>query len=126
MDAQGKPGSSRSRADAVITARDEGTTRIVSLAGNVRLQEAEDLREVLPGYIGALDRHIVLDFDGLDFISSVGLSAILAIYRDVRAQHGTLVIARPQPSIDQLLRVTRVRELIPVVGTLPEACAAAS
>lgn len=55
---------------------------------------------------------VVLDLSGLEFIDSLGIACLLAAGRRA-AEHGReLVMARPRPEVDRVLRLTGVDDLL--------------
>jgi anti-anti-sigma factor len=126
MDAQGQPGlpTEGPATGLTLTVRDEGRTRIVALRGAVELEEADQFRAHLPALIEPPFVHMILDLAELRFINSTGLSALLKVYQRVKHESGSLAIVNPSPSIANLLRLTRLSELVPVYPSLEAAQAA--
>lgn len=60
------------------------------------------------------NRDIVVDLGVVEKIDSLGLGALVAAYREVHNQRGTLVLYAPQPSLYQRLQMTRLTKLMPV------------
>lgn len=108
-----------------IEIRRERGVKVVRLSGSVQMDEADELKVRLPALIDPADPSVVFDLDNLDFISSVGLSALLAAQSKARSSSGGVHIARPMASVASLLQLTRVDQIIPVHATLDAAFAAA-
>lgn len=104
-----------------LTTRQEGPALVVKLAGSIELEEADALQSELPALVGGPTPHLVFDLSELEFVSSLGLSAIVATHRQARESGGSVRIVNPKPNIHNLLRLTRVSELITVYPTLAAA-----
>lgn len=53
----------------------------------------------------------VLDFAGVDFITSAGIRALLTLYRTVSETGGSVTIRNPQPQVLEVLKETEFDEL---------------
>ena len=50
---------------------------------------------------------VVLDFSGVEYISSVGLRVLMLAAKQVKAQKGTIVIAGMQPVVKEIFDISR-------------------
>ena len=69
--------------------------------------------------------YLVFDMEGLQFVDSSGLGAILSCLRTVSARHGNLVlcsVGRPVQTLLELVRMTRVFDIYPTVEEATRAC----
>ena len=55
---------------------------------------------------------ILLDLDGVSFMTSTGLAALVELWTTAREAGGDLVVINPPPSISVLLRVLKLNEMI--------------
>ena len=55
---------------------------------------------------------LVLDLGAIEFLSSVGLTQLLRLGKDVRAGGGRFVIANPRPDVRHVFAVTRLDRLL--------------
>ncbi len=60
---------------------------------------------------------IVLDLGDLDFICSLGLGSIVAVYLRAMKHGGRVVVSRPAPAIREMLELTRLSHLLAVYDT---------
>ncbi len=80
------------RMTVVLTGRlDAGTAPVL---GELVDSQLEDITE------------LVLDFDGLDYISSAGLRVILCAHQKMRAAHGSMVVKNVSQSIASIFEMT--------------------
>ena len=64
-------------------------------------------------------RSLVIDVDGVDFMDSSGLRALIEAHRRAHAQGGTITVRYPSPFIHRLLQITGVDTVVHVDG-VPE------
>lgn len=130
-----------SRADPVHT-----DLVVVTLTGEVDVATAGRLRDHLAALIARGARHLVLDFAGVAFIDSSGLSVLAGIHRLLSAperpgpgEHGsgpgsgsgeegarasgTLALAAVNLRIREVLRTTGFTRFVPIYSTVEPAVA---
>jgi anti-anti-sigma factor len=104
-----------------IDIRQEADRVIVRLAGSVQLLDAEELAAQADALLTGPARHIIFDLSALEFIGSAGLAALLRIHHALKGRDGSVRLVSPRPLIAELLRLTRVSELIPILASLETA-----
>jgi anti-sigma B factor antagonist len=92
-------------------------TRILAASGEVHVSTAPELSDRLNRAIDAGRTRIVLDFSGVEFIDSTGLSVLLAALRRVGLQDGALVIVCTNPTVLRLFEITRLDVTFDIVDT---------
>ncbi|QKG23522.1 STAS domain-containing protein [Actinomadura verrucosospora] len=104
---------------------------VVTLAGEVDVATAGRLRDHLAALLARGARHLVLDFSGVAFIDSSGLSVLAGIHRllctpdqdgDGRPP-GTLALAAVNLRIREVLRTTGFTRFLPIYSTVEPAVA---
>ena len=106
-----------------ITAKQIGSTTVVSIAGSVDALTAEQVTRFLGAELGQGRTHIVGDLSQVDFMSSAGLRAILATLKDSRQQGGDLRLAAAQPGVDKVLKMSGFTNILKTYPTVDEAVA---
>ena len=96
---------------------------IVTAAGEIDISTVTRLRERL-FEIAASGRPLVVDFDQVSFIDSVGLAMLVGTANRAAAHGSGLQVARARPKIRQLLRLAGLDRRIALPRTLDEALAA--
>jgi anti-anti-sigma factor len=66
----------------------------------------------------------VVDFSGIDFVSSVGLRAILTVLKRVKATNGRLALCAVQEPVREVLDITGFTNMLDVHAGRVEAIAA--
>ena len=107
--------------------RQEGRTLVLSPAGRIDHTHAD-------GFKLALDPHLrdctkdglpmVIDFAGVNYISSIGLRALMVAIKQVKAQGGRMVLAALQPLVLEVFTISRFDMLFEIFPDRPAALAA--
>lgn len=102
---------------------------VLQPAGRVDHASAEGFREALLAELTHCvpggDR-VVLDLSGVEYISSVGLRALMLASKQARAQEGTLVVADLQPVVREIFEISRFSMVLTTYPTVREALGAVS
>lgn len=83
---------------------------VICLVGEMEAYDAENLEKEMPEVLRA-DRDVVIDFDGLSYISSSGLRALLNFKNELAQRQKTLILAGLK---DKVLEVFRISKLIQI------------
>ena len=94
---------------------------VVKVTGSVSMSEAERLRKSLEGLASQRVPVIVLDLSEMDFISSLGLGAIISGHLKCRHHHGQIKLVSPTRAVRELLETTRLNKLFGIYDTVDQA-----
>ena len=64
---------------------------------------------------------LVLDFSGVDFISSVGLRVLMLAAKQAKLQQGKIAMAALTPMVSEVFQVSRFNLVLQVYGSVDEA-----
>jgi len=104
-------------------------TTVVSPSGRIDHRSAADLEAaLLPLATEAAERKgaLVLDFSGVDYISSVGLRVLMIAARQMRAAQGRISVAALQSVVAEIFTISRFDKVLAVSPTLEAALAQSS
>ena len=109
-----------------LTLQPHPALKLLVAAGRIDQNSAD-------GFLAELQRHladcgpdtlpILLDFSGVDYISSVGLRALMVASRQVKASRGKIAIAALQPLVKEVFGIARFDLVIPCFESVEAACA---
>jgi len=96
---------------AQLTVQEErtGTDAVLFLVGEIDMATAGDLRAATNRSMASPPDRVVLDFAGVTFCDSQGLSALISLNRDVSAGGSHLVLANVGDFMGRLLEITGLR-----------------
>jgi anti-anti-sigma factor len=66
---------------------------------------------------------IVVDFSEVSFLASIGIRTLISSARALARRGGRMVLAGPQPIVEEVLRLGGIDSLIPVYADVASACA---
>lgn len=96
---------------------------IVSVAGRVDGESAPELERVCHQSISPADRNMILDFTGLEYISSAGLSTVLRAGKEMDRRGGRLLICGLSGRLREIFVFSGFDSLFPLFESREEALA---
>jgi len=108
-----------------VSAKEMGTTLIVRLDGELDVHSALPFKEIVSQSFRRNPRlrHLVVTMDGVTFIDSTGIGALLGRYREITDAGGRFKVAGASPHVRRLLAMSGVIKLIGIYESEGEALA---
>lgn len=94
---------------------------IVGLSGILNTFSSVQLVRILDPEIFTRFHNFVFDYSELNFIDSMGLSAMVTIFKRIESEGGRLCVINVKDSIRTVFEITKVIRKIPVISDLEEA-----
>lgn len=94
---------------------------VVSVYGELDVASAPTLREQLIELVASGSHKLVLDLEGLDFLDSTGLGAIISALKRARTNGGDLRLVCTQSRIRRLFEITALDKAFPLFPSLDSA-----
>jgi anti-sigma B factor antagonist len=94
---------------------------VVSVYGELDVASAPALRERLIELVSGGSHLLVLDLEGLDFLDSTGLGAIISALKRARTNGGDLRLVCTQSRIRRLFEITALDKAFPLFSSLDAA-----
>jgi stage II sporulation protein AA (anti-sigma F factor antagonist) len=95
----------------------------LTLKGRLDATSSGAFEERLLKHIEAGDTRIVIDMSHLDYISSVGLRALMVGAKRVKPLGGRIVLCALQPSVKQVFDIAGFGSIFPIVASRGDATA---
>ena len=98
--------------------------RVVAPVGRIDQNSAEAFQLGLEPHLSACTQDapaLVLDFGGVEYISSVGLRVLMLAARQARTQGGRIAIAALQPIVREVFEISRFHLVLPVFDNVDAA-----
>ena len=95
----------------------QDTAKVLAPVGRIDQNSAEDFQQALQPHLANCTKDesaLVLDFSGVDYISSVGLRVLMLAARQAKAQGGRLAVAALQPIVREVFEISRFHLVLPV------------
>jgi anti-sigma B factor antagonist len=115
-DAEGRPQMAFME---LITRECDGQV-VVSLRGELDVADAASVAAAL-ARVAACTRQVIVDLEGLEFIDSSGLAALVRARKHARLAGGDLLLAAPQRQVLRVLAVTRLADVFSVHACVEDA-----
>ncbi len=106
----------------VTTSENHGYT-IVTVAGELDLYTAPDLREAISGLIREGTYHLVTDLTRVEFLDSTGLGVLVSARKKIIAHDGSLQLVCNQDRLLKLFRLTGLINVFAIHDTVEAATA---
>jgi len=106
-----------------ITDKHVDSAEILIVKGRVDMATADAFREHLLGLLPA-GLPLIVDFSGVDYISSAGLRSLMIASKQARSAGSILVIAALQPVVLEIFQISRFDKVLVCHPTVDEALAA--
>ncbi len=98
-----------------------GDVVLLTACGRIDLSNADIFSDVLTSAFSRAGSVIVLDFSGIDYISSAGLRSLMIAFKAGRAGGKALAIAALQPLVLEIFAISRFNLVFPLFETVQEA-----
>ena len=102
---------------------------VLSVSGRLDQDTCEDFRGELMKHVDQTARDggaIILDLDGLEYVSSAGLRCFMLASRQAKTQHGRIVVAALQPMVMEIFEISHFNLVFQVFPSVREALGAVS
>lgn len=112
-----------------ITDRRTGDAVVLEVTGHVDNNSAEAFRLLLVPFLHhctADENRILLDFSGMDYISSVGLRVPVLAAKQVKTRGGTVVVTGLHSVVKEIFEISRFNLLFQCFDSARDALAAAA
>jgi anti-sigma B factor antagonist len=96
---------------------------VVEVMGDLDLASAPALRHEVLALLQAGHRQIVLDLTPTDFLDSIALGTIVAVWKRVRVHGGAFALVCPEPRLQRVFRVVDLDQILTLHATVEEALA---
>jgi anti-anti-sigma factor len=94
---------------------------VLKIVGRMDAESADDFQQVCERWIAQGSRHLIADLDGLQYVSSMGLRAFLAVAQKLQSVSGKLMLCGLHGLPRQVFEMTRLLSLFSVYDDVPKA-----
>lgn len=100
----------------------DARVRVLSLVGQLDAHTFPQLQAALEG-ISDMEPKVVLEFSGLEYISSAGLGVLSKMTKEFREREGDIRLAQLPDKIKNIMDLLGFSQVIQILGTVDEAVA---
>ncbi|MBO4400575.1 MAG: STAS domain-containing protein [Selenomonadaceae bacterium] len=87
-----------------ITKEQAGEMLTAKINGDLNVKTSPQLEEELTKSLGGV-KELVLDFAGVEYISSAGLRVLLGLEKAMRRQQGSMTLRHVNPAVREIIRL---------------------
>ena len=106
----------------MLNTKQSGDKLVVYLEGRLDVSVANEVEEELANLIDKENhKHIILNMEKVEYMSSSGFRACIATLRKLNAREGTLTLCNIRPSVKRIFDVIELTSLFDISNTEAEA-----
>ena len=112
-----------------LTSRKLADVVVVAPVGQFDHVNAMKLEQALTPFVrdaAAGQTPLVLDFTGVEYISSMGLRVLMVAAKEMRSRNARMAVAALQPVVEEIFEIARFRFVVDVRPSVRDALAALS
>lgn len=112
-----------------LTERRAGKAVVVAPVGRIDMATAEQLKgRLIPLVTDAAKKGevVILDFAGVDYISSAGLRVLMLAAKEAKTSGSKIAVAALQPLVNEIFEISRFNKVLACHAGVDEAVAALS
>ena len=112
----------RTHSDLIPAARKEGDAVIVSVRGEIDLQNSPELRtELLDLLVKHSPQRLVLNLAQVPYMDSSAIAVLVELLQKIRKNSGRVYLTNLQPRVKGLLEIARLGSIFGIVSDEAEA-----
>jgi anti-anti-sigma factor len=110
-----------------ISYSDVGDLRKIVITGRLDVEGTDSVASKLEELTKAAKKGVVVDLSTLKFLASIGIRAVVASAKEVKARGGKMVlVVNPSSTVMMSIKATGIDQLVPVFGSGSDAEKAAA
>ena len=110
-----------------LSDRSQDSLKIVSIAGNIILEETEQIKNFVENLIeNPAVKGIIINCEKVDYIDSSGLGLIVSVYKALKQSRRCFALTGLDSKTMEIFVLTRLNEILTITDTEDQAVAACS
>ncbi|BBL69612.1 STAS domain-containing protein [Methylogaea oryzae] len=98
----------------------QGDILVVTLDGRIDASSAKPLEEQFLQWIDGGEHRLVIDFSGVNYISSAGLRVFLLVAKRIGAAEGSVKLCALNPTLREVFDISGFSRLFDIAATVQE------
>jgi anti-sigma B factor antagonist len=95
--------------------------QVLGISGKIHTEASEVLLGKFNSLVDQGERHLLLDFSGVEYINSSGLRTLLIVAKKLNGLSGKMVIAKATEWVQQVLQISGCASVIGIYPSKEEA-----
>ena len=106
-----------------VNIKKEEKALIVSVTGRMDAVSAPEFEKKLGDWMDEGETNFIIDFGGLDYISSSGLRSILSTSKKLKEKDGQILLSSLKDSVKEVFDISGFSSIIPIYESVEAALA---
>ena len=106
-----------------ITIADTGDVRFADVSGRIDSKTAPEAEKILRSFAGEQKGHVIVNFSGLEYISSGGLRVLLVIEKELKGSGRHVILCGLRTDVEKIFRLTGFTSIFTIEKTVSDAIA---
>ena len=119
-------GRDRELTDIAVTEERHHDALVLLPAGSLDGGNVHNFESLVMGHVNNGERRLIVDFSGLNFVSSAGLRVFVIAARALRAGNGRIILCGMKHHVEDVFRVSGIYRVIEIKASRAEALEALS
>ncbi|MCX6899304.1 MAG: STAS domain-containing protein [Verrucomicrobia bacterium] len=106
-----------------VTCENKNGVGLVTVTGSLNAPVAKSFHSQFAAWFESQPdvKQVVVDLGGVSFIDSLGLGALISVFKRVAERDGDMRLVRPQQAVKLVLEITRTSRILHTFGTIEDA-----
>ncbi|MDY6903487.1 MAG: STAS domain-containing protein [Thermodesulfobacteriota bacterium] len=104
-----------------VTGRKEGNTLVIEVTGRMDAATAPRFEKECNQWLEDGEDRIIVDFAGLEYISSAGLRGVLAVGKKLKSRGGVLCLCQMDGMVQEVFEISGFANIFPAFDTIEDA-----
>ena len=91
---------------------------VIYVKGRIDAVSSPEFEKKLTDWINEGENHLIVDFGGLEYISSAGLRSVLGTAKKLKAKDGKLVVSDLRDTVKEVFDISGFSTIIPISDTV--------
>ena len=100
-----------------LTEEYQGSALIVKITGRLDAISAPQVDKKVSGLIDMENKYILMDFSGVDYLSSAGMRLLLSATKRLKSQNGKFIICNINDDVLEVLKMAGFDRILSLAGT---------
>mgnify|MGYP000854514564 FL=1 len=101
----------------------ESSATVVTISGRMDAMTAPEYEKTLNEFIASGETSFIVDFQGLDYISSAGLRALLATAKLLKTKGGQILLSNVQGTVREVFDISGFGTIFKIKDSVADALA---
>ncbi len=99
----------------------KSTYTVIKVSGNLDGHRSDELMNAVEKQIVPGNMDILVDFENVDYISSMGIGTLISLYRDIREKNGQFILYGIRDSVKEIFDRTHLNKRLIICADQDEA-----